>query len=60
MKPRYEIQHFDYADGSRLWHVYDNIEKYYIHTATHGFLNEDKSEPICCTKICKALNQMKE
>lgn len=55
---RYEIQHFDSADGGRSWHVYDTIERHHIHTATHGFLSEDKSEPICCTKICAALNIM--
>ena len=55
---RYEIQHFDFANGGRSWHVYDNIERYHIHTATHGFLNDDNSEPICCTKICDALNAM--
>ena len=53
---RYEIQHFDFANGGRSWHVYDNIERYHIHTATHGFLNDDNSEPVCCTKICAALN----
>jgi hypothetical protein len=55
---RYEIQSFDFANGGRSWHVYDTIEHYHIHTATHGFLNEDHSEPICCTKICAALNAM--
>lgn len=56
MSKRYQIQHFDYADGGRSWKVYDTVEHCHIHTATHGFLNEDKSEPICCTKICEALN----
>lgn len=55
---RYQIQHFDFADGGHSWHVYDKKERYHIHTATHGFLNEDKSEPICCNKICAALNFM--
>lgn len=56
MKDRYEIQHFDYANGGRSWHVYDTVERCHIHSATHGFLNNDKSQPICCTKICEALN----
>lgn len=54
---RYEIQHFDYANGGRSWHVYDNIEHNYIHTATCGFLKEDKSCPESVVRICDALNR---
>ncbi len=53
---RYEIQHFDYADGGRSWLVYDNVDGYHIHTATHGHLNEDNSVPESCVVICDALN----
>jgi hypothetical protein len=54
---RYEVQHFDYEDGGRSWHVYDKIERCHIHTASQGFLREDKKEPVCCTRICNALNK---
>ena len=55
---RYEVQHFDFADGGRSWHVYDKKEHCHIHTASSTFLKSDKSEPVCCTKICSALNLM--
>lgn len=54
--PRYVTQFIDYADGGRMWCVYDSKDRCHIHTATHGFLKSDKSEPACCTKIRKALN----
>jgi hypothetical protein len=57
---RYVVQHFDSADGGRSWHVYDTKERNHIHTATHGFLSEDKSEPECCTRICIALNAIED
>ena len=54
--PRYMAQFIDYADGGRVWCVYDSKEDRHIHTATHGFLKSDKSEQACCAKIRKALN----
>jgi len=55
-KNRYEIQHFDYEDGGRTWHVYDTVERYHIHTASREHLKDDKSVPDSCKKICDALN----
>ena len=55
-KLRYEIRHFDYANGGRSWHVFDTVERYDIHTATVGHLREDKKCPSSCKVICAALN----
>lgn len=60
MPKRYVIQGFDNADGGKSWYVYDTVERYHIHTASHGFLKEDNSVPICCEKICNALNIVDE
>jgi len=53
---RYKIRSFGYANGHLSWHVYDSIEHYDIHTA--NTLMESSKAPICCKKICAALNYM--
>jgi hypothetical protein len=55
---RYEIQSFDYADGTIHWCVYDNKEKYHIHS--DKTLQQQKVAPECCQKICNALNYEEE
>lgn len=51
---RYRIRSFSHANGHLSWHVYDTIDHYDIHTAKT--LTESSEAPICCKKICAALN----
>jgi hypothetical protein len=54
MLNRFVVLNFIQENGLKSWHVYDNDNHWFIHSAP-AFLKEN-IEPICCRLICDALN----